>query len=269
MPAQPLKSDAVRALRQRLLQSEFRATDQDVFTTGFASLDRLLPQHGWPAGSIVEWISDGPGQAAMSLAVTCALPLLTKPGAFAVPDPERQFHPVAAAALGLPLSRLLLIRPDNDSSSAHVSPAQTALRRDTLWALEQLARCSGVRVIVCWLDRISSTALRRLQLAVERSSVTVFLVRPASAMKHSSWADLRLHVRSASDATARQKSSPSADAAASATRYAGTSVTVKLLRSRHAVLHHGSARFGIDDETSAVFEIPELARPASVAAAGE
>ncbi|MEZ6059633.1 MAG: hypothetical protein R3C19_04660 [Planctomycetaceae bacterium] len=272
MPAEPLKSEAVRALRQQLFRSEQRSADYAVVSTGFQSLDDLLPHRGLSTGSIVEWISSGPGQMTMSLAMTCALPLLTKPGAFAVPDPECQFHPAAAVALGLPLSRLLLIRPANHSvrqerHSAGVCPGnlqrdtprrgalrQDTLRRDTLWTLEQLARCSGVRIIVCRLDRISSTALRRLQLAVERSGVTVFLIRPASALKQPSWADLRLHVQPLNSDDAWAESG-----------YAAGAVSVKLLRSRYSVQHHGCARFGIDDETSTVFEIPELVGAAAAA----
>jgi hypothetical protein len=91
--------------------------------------------------------------------------------------------------------------------------------------------------------------MRRLQLAVERSGVTIVLIRPASILHQPSFADLRLHVTGAQPAmvglTGRRR------------------LKVQLLRSRHGLQHTGHAQLEVDHETGAVHSISELADPES------
>ncbi len=227
------------------------------------SLDALLPQAGLPSGSLIEWISDGPGNRASSVAFRCAAGFLGRPGAFAVVDGRGCFNPAAVRNTGIPVSRLLVVRPQTDRPGRHrfhsdnagsYSQRQQHQRTETLWALEQLGRSSGVQVVVTWIDRLSSTAQRRLQLAVETSGVTVFLIRPAQALHQSSWADLRFHVQSA-------QVTESVVSVGETARYR-SQIAVRLIRSKNAVQHNGCALLECHYETGDVLEVPELARPA-------
>ncbi|HIE96928.1 MAG TPA: hypothetical protein EYG03_30885 [Planctomycetes bacterium] len=257
-------SSALQMLRRQLAQSQPHNPGREIVSTGLPSLDALLPHAGLPSGSLIEWISDGPGNRASSVAFRCAAGFLERPGAFAIVDGRGCFNPVAVRNTGIPFSRLLVVSPRADRAGRYRfhsdntgsnSQRQQHQRTETLWALEQLGRCSGVQVVVAWVDRLSSTAQRRLQLAVETSGVTVFLIRPAAALHQTSWADLRFHVQSAQTAesvvsvgeTARHRSR----------------IAVRLIRSKNAVQHNGCALLECHDETGDVLEVPELARPAN------
>ena len=178
--ALPSSQSPLQHLRRQLAGSLIPSTDRSVVPTPFSNLDALLPEHGIPSGSVIEWISDTDGIRATTIALKCAARFLDKSGAMVVIDPNEDFHATSVGHLGLPPGRLLIVRPGPSSSAAN--SAFDYRRTESLWALEQAARCSGVRIVMTWIDRISSTAQRRLQLAVERSGVTVFLIRPLQAL---------------------------------------------------------------------------------------
>ncbi|MFY9252874.1 MAG: hypothetical protein WAO83_05440 [Fuerstiella sp.] len=262
MSSSSAKSLAVAQLRRQLLQSQPSATEHNVVSTGFRTLDRLLPQSGLPTGAVIEWVSGGAGMRATSIALKVIAGYLKRPGALAVVDSTHSFCPAQLEQLGIPMSRLLLIRPGDSSSSSpdNVSGSfsdtnyqlSSTQRSEALWSLEQLARCAGVNVVLTWIDRLSSTAQRRLQLAVEKSGTTVILMRPSIAMNQTSWADLRFHVQSGS-------AKPSADVSIVGH---GSRMIVSLVRSRNSVQRHGNAVLECHHETGDVFEILELASAA-------
>ncbi|MFM7055742.1 MAG: ImuA family protein, partial [Planctomycetota bacterium] len=192
------------------------------------ALDQLLPDGGIPSASVIEWVSEFPGQSAASLALRSAAPLLKHPGCLAVIDEHREFFPGAVSVHGIPLSRLLLIRipPEATNSSPLRLPKSAAgltEHSQALWALEQAARCRGVKVILARLHRCTSAVVRRLQLAVESSGVVLMLLRPAQALRQPSFADLRLHIiRHADEGLIR-------------------CIQVRLLRARHSLQSAGTA----------------------------
>ncbi len=234
------QSDVIQRLRKRLLKAQHSPVTGPVVSSGIEQLDLLLPQRGLRPGSVLEFVAAAPGSSTAVVALHCVRQVLQQPGALAVVDPKHQFNCAAAVATGIPLERLLLIRPSHPDTDSH----RTA-RSDILWALEQSVRCSGVRAVLCWLDRASSTVLRRLQLAVEASGVTVFLLRPASCLKLTSWADVRV-----------QFNPESVDDSS----FCG--VTACVVQSRQAVEHHGVVSLRINHETGTLSSTSELARPA-------
>lgn len=244
------RTDVIRRLRQRLLTAQQTPVTGPVVSSGLPQLDRLLPHGGLRPGSVVECVSTVPGLSAATLSLQCIRQLLQNPGAFAVIDSDHEFNSAAAAAVGIATERLLLIRPPRSESlptpSARPRQSTPSACPRQLWSLEQTARCPGVRAVLCRLDRASSTVLRRLQLAVEASGVTVFLLRPASCLKLTSWADLRLQLD--------PEISP---------RHPATCLTVRVTHSRHAVEHHGIVRLKVHHETGVVSEVPQLADPAT------
>ncbi len=50
-------------------------------------------------------------------------------------------------------------------------------QRDILWCMEEALKCEGLAAVVCEIKEINFTESRRLQLAVEKSRVTVFIIR--------------------------------------------------------------------------------------------
>jgi len=251
MSAAAVRINAIQSLQRQLLTTRQTQTSRQIIPTGLRSVDNILPQGGLPRASIIEWVSDDVGLHAASIALKSIAPMLTRPGCLAIVDERHDFHSDAARCHGIPLARMLLIRPNRavsgpvlTSHSRFVRQA-SATHSDALWALEQTARCPGVCVVLTFLEPASSAVMRRLQLAVERSGVTIVLIRPASILHQPSFADLRLHVTGAQPAmaglTGRRR------------------LKVQLLRSRHGLQHTGHAQLEVDHETGAVHSISELA----------
>ena len=258
--AAAVRTKAIQSLRRQLLASPRSQSIQQIVPTCLTSLDNLLPNGGLPTGSIIEWISEDIGVSAVTIALKAIAPMFTQPGCLAIVDERHDFYPGATHNSGIPLSRILLIRPPRSTPPAsvnchsHFVRQASAAHGDALWALEQTARCSGVRVVLMFLAEASSTVMRRLQLAVERSGVTMVLIRPVSILHQPSFADLRLHVTAVLPAS---------------TYSAGyRRLKVQLLRSRHGLQHTGFAQLEVDHETSAVHSISELAdsKPATTPA---
>ncbi len=243
----------IEQLRHQLVGYQAQHVDRAILSTGLRSLDALLPYHGIPSGALIEFVNDDDGFRSTTIALKCAVPFLRRPGALAIVDPLSQFHPAPLDGFGISLNRVMIVRPVGDASATFGALSQRQ-RSDSLWSIEQLARCSGVQVLLTWVDRISSTAQRRLQLAVEQSGVTVFMIRPPSALRQTSWADLRFHVQSDSNRTVYHDHIGGR---------ASTCSTVRLIRSKNAVQHCGTARLECHHETGVVSEISELARSAN------
>ena len=236
------RAETIQALRRQLVSAQQTQSSQRVIPTGLKSLDRLLPGGGLPTSALIEWISDETGQAAASVALRAVAPLLSLPGCLAVIDERHDFHGNAAKAQGIPLSKILVVRPPRPTPEEATANQSRYVRRvsvchaEALWALEQVARNAGVRAVLCWLDRASPAVMRRLQLAVERSGVTILLIRPATVIGSASFADLRLHIQPTNlpehllQAT-RPKARP----------LERRSYLVRLLRSRHGLQHEGTA----------------------------
>jgi len=241
--SQASRTDIIQNLRRRLLQVHKAQRHGPVTGTGLPGLDRLLPHNGIPAGSVIECVSSVAGSSATVVALQCIRQLLNHPGALAVIDPAHQFCPVAVASAGISLDRLLLIRPLSEATD----PLQSRQARlALLWSLEQTVHCSGVRAVLCWFDRASTTVFRRLQLAAEFSGVCVFLMRPASSLATASWADMRLLFEAVPTSCHRIPV-----------------VSVQVIQSRHATLNEGAVQLRIDYETGVVSEISQLAGSAT------
>lgn len=184
-------------------------------SSGLPALDRLLPHGGLRPGSLLEWLepeaADGvavaAGATSYALAVGVRLQAASglPPGrSLVVIDREGRFYPPAIlpwlelahspdqeAVRTSPTgkssgkqhrheNRLYVIRPGSES--------------DEVWAIDQSLRCSGVAAVIGWPERVSSTVLRRWQLAARSSGVVGLFVRPAAARHEPTWADARIQV---------------------------------------------------------------------------
>lgn len=152
-----------------------------VVSTGVAPLDELLPERGVPPGTIVEWLGDGPGNGATTLAVQTAANVLRDHGACVILDERRELYPPGLGPLLGMLERVIVVRPADAG--------------DALWALEQSLRCSGAAVVLGWIERVEEHAYRRLQLAAEAGGGIGLLLRPAEYRSQPSWAGVRLLVQ--------------------------------------------------------------------------
>lgn len=131
------------------------------------------------AGSLVEWRGEREGSGAETLALAVAANVLRDDGALIVIDDDRDFFPVGAAGLAVPLERTVVVRAEDDAGG--------------LWAWEQSLRTPGVMVTLGRLEKVNDKVARRLQLACEAGGGLGFLIRPPDASS-ATWAATRIVV---------------------------------------------------------------------------
>ena len=148
-------------------------------STGYAELDVQLPGSGWPAGAITEIYAERTGVGEVQLTMPAAARLTQAGRWVTLIAPLHVPYAPALAAHGLRLERLLLV--------------ESARSEDSLWACEQALRSSSSGAVLLWQEHVNERALRRLQLAAESASTSLFLFRPARVAPASP-AALRLHV---------------------------------------------------------------------------
>jgi hypothetical protein len=287
--SQTSRAELIRDLRQRIRQVE-RAhrsaprervnEDEHALTLSRSHFLTSPLSHVMDrSGALIEWLSDGEGTGAATLALALTPRLLQNGGALVVIDSaahrhqaapteaavrqhdkadaaQREFYPPAAAALGIPLEQTVIVRP--------------ASARDALWAWEQSLRSGAAAVALGWVETLNDRAFRRLQLAAETGGSLGFLLRPASCRAAPSWAEARLLV---TPGVRSQESGVSNSRFASSLTPDSWPLTPGFRRLRLEVLHCRGGAEGqvieleLSDEADSVRLAPRLANPASAARA--
>jgi protein ImuA len=254
-----LQGQLGRAVSVAAVAADQAADAADVFSSGVAAIDRLLPGGGLRHGMLVEWLAERSGCGAATLGLLAAREACRAGGVLVVLDRARTFYPPAAAGWGVDPARLIVVRP------------RTA--RDEIWAAVQSLRSPVVAALWTMIDRVNDRDFRRLQLAAEAGRTLGVLVRGNSARGQPSWADVRLSVRArqgdketrrpgANKGKAHQRTSLSPCLLVSLSHCrggrAGKSVLVEIDEAAHRVrdvaIHH---------DTHPLSVVTELADPAS------
>jgi len=154
-----------------------------VQSTGFNSLDDLLPGGGWPTGSLIELLHATCGIGEVSLTLPALRQLCHAQRRVTFIDPPFTPHPPALQAQGLPLEHTLWIA--------------TGSSGDGLWAATQLLRTNATGAVLLWSPQRTGKDLRKLQLAAESGGGLAFLFRDLKAADSPSPAALRLELQPA------------------------------------------------------------------------
>ena len=175
--------EIVRALQQqvRRIEGSGHRDVEPLVSSGCTVLDQLLPAGGFRHGTLVEWLSQLEGSGAGTLAAIAAREASRAGGAVVLMDRQRWFYPPAAAALGIDLENVIVVRATTD--------------QDEIWALDQSLRCPGVAAVWASLgERIDQRHFRRWQLAAESGGSLGLLLRPATVRGRPSWSHVQLLV---------------------------------------------------------------------------
>jgi len=151
--------------------------------TGYADLSDQLPSGGWPVGSLIEILLSQSGSGEMRLLRPALIAVSKRP--IALIQPPQAPNAQAFAYQGIPVNRLLLLRP---SKSA-----------DALWSAEQILKAGSCGALLLWQPHIRAESLRRLLLAAQSAETLFFLFRPIASAQDASPATLRLTVRPATN----------------------------------------------------------------------
>ncbi len=165
------------------IENERTVGNRDLVSGGAAVIDRILPAGGYRKGVLIDWIAPT-GCAADFLSMKVAKEAAKDGGAIVIIDPGRQFFPVAAAAMGLPMEQLIVLQSSGNSSSG-------AIDQDLLWAIDQSLRCPAVSAVWGPLPKVDDRWSRRFQLSAESSGCLGLFVRPLSVARQPSWAEVQ------------------------------------------------------------------------------
>src|SRR5262249_37320388 len=127
------RSQLVAGLRDQLNRwGSADAADETTFSCGAEAVDQLLPGGGLRLGVLIGWLSAGlagggqpaakkrntgssftAARGAATLGLLSAREACREGGVLVVIDRARTFYPPAAAAWGIDLERLIVVRPQN------------------------------------------------------------------------------------------------------------------------------------------------------------
>lgn len=154
--------------------------------SGFAELDAELPGGGWPAAGLTELLLREPGSGEIGLLAPALRQLGAARELVWVAPPHPPYAP-ALHGFGLPLARLLWLRP--------------ASQADAAWAAEQVLRSGSAGAVLWWSGEATlPVTLRRLHLAALGGSTPLFALRPRACRQQSSPAPLRIGIEPAAGA---------------------------------------------------------------------
>lgn len=157
-------------------------------STGYEKLDRHLPGGGWPRRALTEILTEQYGIGELELLMPALSRLsaddpvvpYAEPGWIAWVAPPFQPYPPALSGWGLNLSRLLIVRPKDDS--------------EILWSAEQALSSGTCSAVLLWPEKLSDQDSRRLQLAAEKGRSWAIAFRPRRARQQPSAAALRIEL---------------------------------------------------------------------------
>lgn len=158
----------ISALHDRIRKIEGPAR-HGVLPFELVAIDRALPEGGLALGAVHEILGTGGDEEDGAVACSFAAGILARLGADGEGGPvlwclkRPDLHGPGLLAYGLDPARLVLVMARRDA--------------DILWAVEEGLRAPGLAAVVGEIGRLPMVAGRRLQLAAERSGVTLFLLR--------------------------------------------------------------------------------------------
>jgi protein ImuA len=163
------KADIISSLRKEVLSLQGFKTMGNNFEldSSLGSINKAFPNNSFPTAAVHEFIYTGAENTAVTTAFVTGLlsGLMKKTGITIWIGSCRSLFPPALQAFG--------IIPD------HVIFIELQKEKEILWAIEEALRYDGLAAVVGQLSELSFTASRRLQLAVEQSKVTGFILRRA------------------------------------------------------------------------------------------
>lgn len=161
------KADTLAYLRGQIQKMEGYKPENrsESVSFGIPEMDDAFPAGTFPLGAVHEFISNGHEDTAATLGFSSAIfaSIAEKGGAILWITKTRSVFPPGLRIYGLDPEKIIFVELSRD--------------KEVLWAMEEGLRTKGLAVVVGEVSDADLTATRRLQLAVEESGVTGFLMR--------------------------------------------------------------------------------------------
>lgn len=157
----------IERLQRQILDLEgFKAKPEHLKTKlGLKKLEGNFPNQVFPTGTIHEFLSGKPEYTACTSAFISTL--LTKlnanNGVYIWIGKQRQLFPAGLKSFGIQPHQIIFIN--------------LVKQKDILWATEEALKCKSISGVISELEEITFAQSQRLQLTVEKSKVTGFILR--------------------------------------------------------------------------------------------
>lgn len=172
--------DVMRRLEKQIRELEsLQRAHAGVVSSGCPPMDAFLPLGGYSRGSLTEFVSDqGMALGLTTMALQIAKNACTDGKYLVLIDSEQQLFPQALNQLGIPIDRLICLRPNNYA--------------DFIWGLDQTLRNGSVGAVIASIERMDDRTARRIQLAAEAGGGLGLLLRSLdSVRRYASWAEVQ------------------------------------------------------------------------------
>jgi protein ImuA len=161
------KADIIAQLQRDILPLQrFKTTlNNTVVDAGFGPIKNAFPNDEFPLGAVHEFMVAGPEDAAATGGFVAGVlaSLMRDGGATIWISSSRTIFPPALTSFGIAPDKVIFVDLKKD--------------KEILWAMEEALKCDGISAVIGEIQQLSFTDSRRLQLAVEQSRVTGFILR--------------------------------------------------------------------------------------------
>ncbi len=161
-----LRGDIVTALRSDILRMQGMQVAQSLVTDlGLGSLREAFPGGSFPLGAVHEFLSPVAEGAASTAGFISGLlsSLMGDNGTALWISAARTIFPPALRSFGIQPDRVVFVDLKKE--------------KDVLWVMDEALKCGALSAVVGEMKDINFTESRRLQLAVEQSKSTGFILR--------------------------------------------------------------------------------------------
>lgn len=160
------KTDIIRKLEKDILPLQgFKPVGINAVRIGLGAVEYAFPNNVFPVGAVHEMLHTGDEAFSATCGFLAAVlsKLAGNNGACLWVGGAVNIFPPALAAFGIAPERMIFVTPKKD--------------KELLWIMEEALKCEGLTAVVGQITNIDLKASRRLQLAVEQSRVTGFIIR--------------------------------------------------------------------------------------------
>jgi len=160
------KADILKDLQTDILRMQgFKSSANVELDIGLGPILDAFPNSSFPLGAVHEFLSTQREDAASTSGFLAGLlsSVMGTHGATVWISSSRTLFPPALKSFGLEPDRFIFLDLQKE--------------KDVLWAMDECLKCSALSAVVGEIREIDFNSSRRLQLAVEQSQVTGFILR--------------------------------------------------------------------------------------------
>lgn len=161
------KADIITQLKEGILSLQGFKTSRGntLVDTGLGVIKYAFPNAEFPLGAVHEFVSANreDGSATIGFVSGLVASLIKDKGAIIWISSRQTIFPNALQSFGIKPDQIIFIHLHKE--------------KEIIWAIEETLKCKGLAAVIGEIPELSFLVSRRLQLAVEQSQVTGFILR--------------------------------------------------------------------------------------------